>query len=161
MTRVVASHASCNGFNAVAGDGNGAAYGSNRATRVTAIPGGVHAVSNATLDTPWPKLVRAREQLARFASAGAVDAAPLWDLLADRERPPDALLPATGVPLEQERLLSSAFIVSPRYGTRASTLLTIDHDGECWFAERSFDALGSLTGEVDFRFRIAAPAYSA
>ncbi|MGH8800908.1 MAG: NRDE family protein, partial [Casimicrobiaceae bacterium] len=158
MHHAVADAATCNGFNAVAGDAGGIAFGSNRQPGVITVAGGVHGVSNATLDTPWPKLVQARERLARFAAAGTEDAAPLWELLADRTFAPDPLLPHTGVAPELERMLSAAFIVSPRYGTRASTLLTVDLDGRVWLAERSFDAESCLAGEVEFRFRIPAHA---
>ena len=150
---LAAAHA-YNGFNAVVGDVGGAAFGSNRGSGVVALVGGVHGVSNATLDTPWPKLVRAREMLAHFAELGADDPAPLWRLLADRALAPDSALPHTGVALERERMLSAAFIVSPSYGTRASTLLTIDVDGRGWLAERSFDRDGTQTGEVAFEFRV-------
>ena len=50
-------------------------------------------------------------------------------LLADRARRPTRMLPATGVSLEWERLLSSPFIVSDDYGTRCSTVLARSRDG--------------------------------
>lgn len=158
MREVLAGARTWNGFNAVAGDADAAAFGSNRQAGVVALDGGVHGVSNATLDTPWPKVVHARERLARFVALGADDPAPLWDLLADRALAPDAALPHTGVALDRERMLSAAFIVSAEYGTRASTLLTIDVDGRGWLAERSFDAQGAPTSEVEFEFRVTAPA---
>ena len=69
---------------------------------------------------------------------------------------PMRLLPATGVTLERERMLSSPFIVSPDYGTRCSTVLAIDADGAARFVERSFDPAGEATGEVDVRFPIVS-----
>ncbi len=75
----------------------------------------------------------------------------------DIERAPDIALPATGVPLDRERMLSSPFIVSPTYGTRCSTVVTIDHGNQVRLIERSFDPAGNVTGEVDFRFGSAAP----
>ena len=61
-------------------------------------------------------------------------------------------LPDTGIPREWERLLSSIFIVSPAYGTRASTVLLIGHDGHVFFEERRFAADGQQSGasQVDF-----------
>lgn len=158
MRDAVAAARACNGFNAVTGEPGKAAFGSNRQPEVVALATGIHGVSNATLDTPWPKLVRARERLARFATLGREDRAPLWELLADRAAAPDAILPHTGVAIEVERMLSAAFIVSPNYGTRASTVLTIDVDGCGWLGERSFDAEGRLTGEVAFDFRVGVPS---
>ena len=60
----------------------------------------------------------------------------------------DAQLPATGVPLELERRLSSAFIRGTDYGTRASTLLAIDHDGGGFIHERRFGPEGVFVGET-------------
>ncbi|MGD7413203.1 NRDE family protein, partial [Ralstonia pseudosolanacearum] len=62
---------------------------------------------------------------------------------------PLGALPATGVAPEWEKLLSAAFIRSPRYGTRASTVLRIRHDGCFDVTERRFDAQGQI-GETRY-----------
>ena len=74
-------------------------------------------------------------------------------MLADRAPAHDDELPDTGLAHERERLLSSPFIVSPDYGTRCSTVLALARNGEAYFAERSFDAAGFVTGDVEYRFR--------
>ena len=76
------------------------------------------------------------------------DLDPLFAALADRTPAGDDALPATGVPHEWERLLSSPFIVSERYGTRCSTVLTIDRAGRAVFRERTFDRAGAPAGET-------------
>jgi uncharacterized protein with NRDE domain len=86
----------------------------------------------------------------------ADDLAPVFALLRDSERAPDDTLPATGVSLEWERMLSAPFIVSPAYGTRCSTVVTIDPEGNVRFVERSFDPAGDTAGEVDYRFTLTA-----
>ena len=58
----------------------------------------------------------------------------------------------------KERILPTIFIVSPEYGTRCSTVLTIDVSGMARLVERSFDASGSATGEVAHLFRIESGA---
>lgn len=89
---------------------------------------GLYGVSNAQLDTPWPKLqrlkLRLRDALSIATSADDL-AALLFDALADRTIASDDELPHTGIGLERERWLSPAFIESPdgRYGTRCSTLV--------------------------------------
>jgi uncharacterized protein with NRDE domain len=143
-----------NGFNLVAGVGLSAAFGSNRGPRAVALGRGIHGVSNAGLDTPWPKLVRAKTGLAAFVARGDERLDPLWSVLGDRTLAPDDALPDTGVTRERERLLSSPFIVSDDYGTRCSTLLAISRDGEAQFVERSFSPSGDVTGEVAFGFRV-------
>ena len=42
------------------------------------------------------------------------------------------------MPLDIERMLSSRFIRSPNYGTRACTVLTIDNDAGVEFSEINF-----------------------
>ncbi len=70
------------------------------------------------------------------------DRSALFALLADDEIVPDGELPSTGVPLDWERLLSAIFVRSAEYGTRASTVLTLDRSGSLTFEERSFGPNG-------------------
>jgi uncharacterized protein with NRDE domain len=149
-----------NGFNLVAGDASSVAFGSNRGPAVVALTRGVHGVSNAGLDTPWPKLLRAKAGVAAWAAAGDDDLAHLWPVLADTRKAADHELPDTGIARERERLLSSPFIVSESYGTRCSTLVAFRRDGEAQFVEKSFDAQGDVTGEVAFRFTLDQTARS-
>ena len=143
-----------NGFNVVAGDPGAAFYVSNRREGVVALGAGVFGVANAALDEPWPKVVHARDALARWCASGDADFDPLWAALADRRPAADAALPATGLSRERERLVSAAFIVDPVYGTRSSTLLAVTHEGDATFVERSFDAQGDATGEVTERYAL-------
>lgn len=143
-----------NGFNLVVGDATRAAFGSNRGPDALALPRGIHGVSNAGLDTPWPKLVRAKAGLAAWSESGDDGLEALWAVLADTTPAEDHALPDTGIPRERERLLSSPFIVSDAYGTRCSTLVAFARDGEAQFIERSFDAKGAQSGEVRLSFRI-------
>lgn len=80
------------------------------------LPAGRYSLSNAQLNSPWPKAILALEQL-----ADAPHDAPLAGLLKRREPWPDDDLPETGVPMLWERLLSAQFIRAPGYGTRCST----------------------------------------
>jgi len=140
------------GFNLLVGDGATGAYSSNRASGAQALARGVFGLSNHLLDTPWPKVVRSK---ARFAAALVRAEDPLsaaFELLADRQEANAEALPATGVSAQWERVLSPIFIVSPEYGTRCSTVMTIDNAGTTRFVERSFDASGNATGEVAHEF---------
>lgn len=138
-----------NGFNLLVGEplappgsamGGQLVYVSNRVgTGPQPLAAGIYGLSNAMLDTPWPKVTRA---VARFACqvAAEVDPAALLALLADRELARDRELPSTGVPLDWERALSAIQIRANGYGTRTSTVLTVRRDGHVQFLERSFDA---------------------
>ena len=141
------------------GDRSTAAYVSNRASGAIALPAGIHGLSNHLLETPWPKLVRSKARLADALDGQALDTAAAFALLADREPADDATLPATGMSRERERMLSSAFIVSPDYGTRCSTVFTLARDGSANFVERSFNAAGSMTGETAHAFTVATPVH--
>lgn len=138
------------GFNLLLWDGGELRYLNNHPAFVSrAVPPGIHVVSNADLDTPWPKTERLRGAMAAWAAAGAVDEGPLLAALSDPRRAPDADLPDTGVGLELERLLSPPFIVDPRYGTRCTTLVTVGRDGATRFLELRFDAAGAPTGRTE------------
>jgi uncharacterized protein with NRDE domain len=137
---------------------NEAAYVSNRASGAIALPGGIHGLSNHLLDTPWPKLIRSKERLAAALDGQALDTEAAFALLADREPAEDPTLPMTGASREHERMLSSAFIVNPVYGTRCSTVFALARDGSARLTERSFDAAGNMTGETAHAFIVAAPA---
>jgi len=149
-----------NGFNLVAGDLRELLWGSNRAAAPAALEPGVYGVSNHLLDTPWPKVERTKAAFRRWCQSDdeGDDLAPLLALLHDTDRAPDAELPATGVTLERERMLSAPFIVGADYGTRCSTVLTITPDGDAHWIERTFDSRGKATGEVEHRFRVARNA---
>jgi uncharacterized protein with NRDE domain len=122
-----------NGFNLIVGDRSGAAYFSNRQGPATPLAPGIYAVSNHLLDTPWPKLTRSKAAFKNvLAAAGASETPPLaalLEVLRDRRQPADELLPDTGLPRDRERLLSSPFIASPTYGTRACTVAWLDERG--------------------------------
>ncbi|HEX6040262.1 NRDE family protein, partial [Longimicrobium sp.] len=139
---LLARAAAYNVFNLLVGDDGGLFYLSNRAPGVRRLEPGVYGLSNALLDTPWPKVVRAKAALAdalRRADGAAADGweSGLWEMLADRVIAADDALPDTGVGMDRERLLSPPFIRSDVYGTRASTVLTLARDGEARLVERS------------------------
>jgi uncharacterized protein with NRDE domain len=118
-----------NGFNLLVGDWSRRELGwyCNRSTAGPALlAAGTHGISNAVLDTPWPKLVRKRAELGALLGADPlVPLERLVDLMRDPRLARDGELPSTGIPLERERVLSAAFIESPEYGTRGTTALRV------------------------------------
>jgi uncharacterized protein with NRDE domain len=149
-----------NGFNLLAGDEGGLFYLSNRAEGVRRLEPGVYGLSNALLDTPWPKVLRARSAMADALAVADGDGwdAMLWEALADRVIAADDSLPDTGVGAERERLLSPPFIRTEVYGTRASTVLTIARDGAVRLVERSVAPGQEDWTESRHAFRIGEPA---
>ena len=101
-------------------------------------------LSNADLDTPWPKVERAKAALAECLEQVNTDT--LLNLMHDPEAAPDAILPDTGVGLNTERMLSPVFIATRTYGTRASTALIVHADGRRELVERSYGPHGGHLG---------------
>ncbi|PWK86716.1 NRDE family protein [Fulvimonas soli] len=136
-------------FNLLTFDARDAFYLGNRPEpRAQAVTPGIHGLSNADFNTPWPKTRLLMRRLAAWLDAGGEDDfAPLFAALADQTHPPDAELPDTGVGLERERMLSSAFIRGEHYGTRASTVVAIGYDGAGRIVERRFGPEGIFEGE--------------
>lgn len=137
------------GFNLLVGNANELWHFNARETEAVMLPPGVYGLSNAGLDTPWPKLLKARAALEEVLDDPQPQA--LLALLNDPQTAPFADLPDTGVGLATETLLSSVFIASPTYGTRASTALIVQADGTRWMVERSFGPYGGHLGEVEIR----------
>ena len=126
-----------NGFNVLLGTTSEVFYYSNRGGGLRKLSPGLYGLSNAVLDTPWPKVEAGKEELRRALETGP-DTDRLLGLLADETKAPDDQLPQTGIPVEFERLVSSRFIRSPIYGTRASTVLVRRADGHTVLEEQSF-----------------------
>ncbi|WP_136069261.1 NRDE family protein [Modicisalibacter radicis] len=149
------------GFNLLACDGEMLwhLHHGPRGTRLARVEPGLHGLSNASLDTPWPKLTRARQRLGeRLDTPGGEFLNDAWALLSDTRQADDASLPDTGVGLTLERQLSAAFILGQHYGTRASTLLEWRARGEIAIVERSFAPGGIAAGER--RCRLPVPPLS-
>jgi uncharacterized protein with NRDE domain len=143
-----------NGFNMLVSDGKRlGVYESVSGSGVILGPG-VYGLSNHLLDTPWPKVQKAKSQL-QAALNGMDDPASALKILRDDRPAPDAELPRTGVSLEWERLLSSAFVRGDDYGTRSSTVIRIDSDGTAFFDEWSWDPSGSQSDRRSFQFGLS------
>ncbi|MBN8801653.1 MAG: hypothetical protein ABS96_19300 [Lysobacteraceae bacterium SCN 69-123] len=133
-------------FNLLLADADGCHYLGNHPPARQALAPGVHGMSNGALDAPWPKTRRLMAALEDWLARNDPPLDPLWAALADEWRPDDAELPATGIALPLERQLSAAFIRGRDYGTRASTVIAIDHDGHGFIAERRFGPEGVFLG---------------
>ena len=136
------------GFNLVIGDWgpNPWRWVTNRAQpngsgwQHQALTPGVYGLSNAALDSPWPKTTRLKSVLGQSLQAhepgGNLQAlqADLWQALGSRERASGADFPAPGMARAREEALSSAFVEFPDYGygTRSSTLLTASSEPGGW-----------------------------
>ena len=121
----------------------------SRERTTTRLAPGIYGLSNHLLDTPWPKVLRAKAAFAALLGSSRLDTGQFFLLLADETPAPDGDLPHTGVSMEWERTLSPVFIAAPGYGTRASTVLLAHRNGSIRFHERSFGEGGKMLGDVE------------
>ncbi len=93
---------------------------------------GVYGLSNAALDTPWPKTLKLKSALTSALYGTAEAESNLCQALADGAAVSATELPETGVPVDLERSLSSPFVdlLANGYGTRSSLILGITQDSE-------------------------------
>jgi uncharacterized protein with NRDE domain len=140
------------GFNLLVADRADAAYLSNRGARMRKLPAGVYGLSNATLDEPWAKVTRSRSRLEMLIASDAVNETSLLRLLDDRVKASASEVETNNLSFSTAHALTAPFIVLPEYGTRCSTVLTLDDDDRVRFVERRFDELGRTVGESRFAF---------
>lgn len=140
--------------NLLLADAREAWYASNQAGMpMQQLSDGVHGLSNAALDTPWPKTLALKAAVAQWLHQGrSSNTAPLFAALADDQQPPDAELPDTGVGLARERLVAPAFIRGREYGTRCSTVIVVEANGRGSVIERRFGPEGVVLGESRVEF---------
>jgi len=141
------------GFNLLVGNPDELFYYSNIQKEIIEVSAGIHGLSNHLLDTPWPKVTKGKQALKNYImNQEKVKLDDLFSILSDEEIADDSELPKTGVSLEIERKLSPLFIKTPNYGTRSSSILTVDNDNNFTFAERTYE-LGELVKENQFTFQ--------
>ena len=120
---------------------------------------GLYGLSNASLDTVWPKLTRIKQGLRHALAEREIKAqdARLLRLLRNATPTSEQQLPDTGAPHEWERALGSIFINRDGYGTRASTVLRVS-DGHANATEINYAPDASISQRNDFSFEIVSAA---
>lgn len=140
------------GFNLIVGEPESLYWMSSNTPDLQPVKPGVHALSNDALDTPWPKVTMARQQMSDYG----VQLETQLDgsgLLMDCNRATDIELPDTGIPLEWERLLSSQLIVSEHYGTRSRCLFRLS-GGQYDVVDQQLDKTGVVVTEQRFSWGV-------
>ena len=139
------------GFNLLVGDCDELWYFANSTQAAERQPQrlepGIYGLSNARLDTPWPKVELGKQRLVELLATGALDHDGLASVVADPSLAEAGTLQQLGRDGEMDRLLSAQFIVTGSYGTRSTTTLWLDQQGSGSWRESSFDARGQLTGQ--------------
>lgn len=136
------------GYNLLVGDSNSLLYVNNHEEKVWELEPGIYGLSNGLLNSSWPKIDKGKTRLQGLMQRSkdlTTDA--LLAMMGDRTQAEDADLPDTGISIDIERKLSSAFILNPEreYGTLCSTAVVVDKSGPTRFSEQNFDSLGNRT----------------
>jgi uncharacterized protein with NRDE domain len=147
------------GFNLLVSDGRSAAYLSNRGGGLRELQPGIYGLSTATLDEPWTKVTRTRSGLAELIERDNVNESSLMRLLGDREKASADEVETNGLSFAMAHALTAPFIVHPEYGTRCSTVMTIDDAGKVRFLERRFQPDGRQSGESKYTFESGQDAH--
>lgn len=147
IKHLIKNRANYGGYNIIFGNQNQLFHYNNILNESNVIDTGTHSVSNHSLNTPWPKVVKGKSKLQDYVQSHQekVHIDDLFQIVADRSIAKDAELPHTGVGLRMERLLSPLFVKMENYGTRSSTILLIDKKDQVTYVERTF-----LDGEFQY-----------
>lgn len=116
----------------------------NVSNQIDKLEDGFHGLSNAYLNSPWPKIGKGIQKLKEEILNPEFDIDNLFSIMKDESIAPDELLPNTGVGLEKERFLSSIFIRSEVYGTRSTAVILFDRKNDISFYERSYNIKGEI-----------------
>jgi len=153
MFRVQFKASQYNGFNLLTGDKDDLFYYSNYSKSIQKINQGIFGLSNHLLNADWYKIGLGKEKLENYLQNNEnLDITDLLAIMNDESKPEDEKVQQTGLSLEQEKMLSSMFIRSPKYGTCCSTVLLWDRKNHITFAERTYiEGVADKTNEYSFQ----------
>jgi uncharacterized protein with NRDE domain len=144
LAELAARAADYAGFNLLVGDRESLWYFSNSdQSRPRNLPPGIYGLSNAMLDTPWPKVELGKARLGALLQQGALSHESLASVVADRELADPERLARLGLDGAMDPLLSAQFIVTDTYGTRSRTTLWLDPQPRAHWQEEGFNSEGS------------------
>ncbi|WP_157796491.1 NRDE family protein [Bacillus sp. FJAT-45037] len=133
------------GFNLIVKEGKEIYYYSNRIDAPKKLHKGTYVLSNATLNVEWPKTNTLKENVSVLLKQ-SLDKDQLIngliEQLQNKTKYDEHDLPVTGVGRETERLLSTVFITSETYGTRASTVVLEKSSEDFCFVEQGYGPNG-------------------
>jgi uncharacterized protein with NRDE domain len=155
LKQVKANYAKYSGFNLLAGSAGELYYLNNIDNQFQTVEPGIYGISNAFLDTSWPKVKKAKTAFTEAITSNTINRKKIFRFLQNSTPFPQEKLPDTGLTTEMEKAVSPIFIKTENYGTRCSTLLTIDHNGQIHFTEKTYPFNGDVTESVkEFNFKI-------
>ena len=134
------------GFNLLLGDKEGIHYISNRSEGIEKLESGIHALGNLLLNTQTKKSIKIKNQFKEL-----VQTDPNEDVLLEFMRGDSgdlSNLDMAGFKETEHEEIPYRFIKSNVYGTRCTTLLTIDPNGKYRITEQNYSKKGNKTGKI-------------
>jgi len=146
------------GFNLLVGDRRSLWYFNNSdPAGPCSLAPGIYGLSNAVLDTPWPKVELGKARLRALFASGDLSHGALAAVVADRELADSGSLSEPGLDDTMDPLLSAQFIVTDTYGTRSTTTLWRDDNDRVHWREQGFTSRGLPAHEQRETFGLQGP----
>jgi uncharacterized protein with NRDE domain len=134
------------GFNLLVGDRHSLWYYSNSDNQAPRrLSPGIYGLSNAALNTPWPKVELGKARMLALQNKGEITHNALAAVVANQQMADQDSLSRQGLDGEMDPILSAQFIVTDTYGTRSSTTMWTEANARTHWREQSFSASGALS----------------
>jgi len=136
------------GFNLLLGDKEGIHYISNRSEGIEKLESGIHALGNLLLNTQTKKSIKIKNQFKELLQTN-----PNEDVLLEFMRGDSgdlSNLDMAGFKETEHEEIPYRFIKSNVYGTRCTTLLTIDPNGKYKITEQNYSKKGNKTEKISY-----------
>lgn len=144
-----------NGYNLLFGHWSDLQVYNNHDNSSHQLTKGFYGLSNANLNSPWPKINKGVQDLENYCkNPGDLKDQVFFELMQNDTLAEDHLVQKTGAPEEWEKQLSSIFIRTPKYGTRASTLVLVDQSKNMHWHEKVYDESGHCTLDIEHNIQL-------
>ena len=140
------------GFNLLLGDKEGIHYISNRSEEVDKLEPGIHAVGNLLLNSQTKKSIKVKNQFKELLQTNPDEVALMEFMKRDSGDLSD--LDMAGFKETEHEEIPYRFIKSDYYGTRNTTIITINETGEYKISEQNFSENGKKLEKTSFQFKL-------
>ena len=140
------------GFNLLLGDKEGIHYFSNRTEEIDKLEPGIHAVGNLLLNSQTKKSIKVKNQFKELLQTNPDEVALMEFMKQDSGDLSD--LDMAGFKETEHEEIPYRFIKSDYYGTRNTTIITINETGEYKISEQNFSENGKKLEKTSFQFKL-------
>ena len=140
------------GFNLLLGDKEGIHYFSNRTEEIDKLEPGIHALGNLLLNSQTKKSIKVKDQFKELLQTNPDEVALMEFMKRDSGDLSD--LDMAGFKETEHEEIPYRFIKSDYYGTRNTTIITINETGEYKISEQNFSENGKKLEKTSFQFKL-------